>query len=261
MLFYYTPSFSQNTLIFIESFQQNEKIFENKIIINDDFAKFQNSEISITLSTNNEILDIQYLPLGVKWSGSLNSFQKEYTEYVKIKTENLYRKINKSILEKRAKLLQNNDAIILNDSIKSFKQTYNSCNILKIKKDGKILNIPVTKFKTTKSCSTVAEIWFGKNLKKKNIEALYNLNMVLQKFSIAINKTYSVNLNYVNKTKLQFFPIKTIEYDSNYIMHISETTIAFNKIETTNLKCHPNNNYQIISLFDLFIETEKERTK
>jgi len=255
-----TIIFAQKDIIFVEAFNNNDNIIENEIIISEDFVQFKNSEIDITISSKNDIVELQLHLLGVKWSGTLSAFQSEYNNFITITTDKKY-SADKIGIRKRDSLIQINDAILENDSVLSFNDNYYNFDLLKIDKGENILEFSTTKYKNSNSNIVESEIWFGYKLKRADINALMKLNTVLQKITLAYGKQYSINLNYLSKNNIPFFPLKVIEKNIKSNTANKEEIVAFQQKEIDKNKCHSNDNYQSISLFDLLLGAKTEISK
>lgn len=255
-----TILFAQKDIIFVEEFHNNDNIIENKIIISDDFVQFKNNEIDISLSNKNEIIVLQMYFLGVKWSGTITDFQNEYNNFINITTAKKYHS-TKIGIKLRDSLIHINDAILVNDSVISFNDNFNNFNLLKAGKGENILEFPTTKYKNSDSSIVDSEIWFGYKLKKNEISALIKLNTVIQKITLEYGKNYSINLNYLRKNNIPYFPLKVIENNRKSNTTKEEEIVAFQQKELDKNKCHSNDNYQNISLFDLLLEAKTEISK
>lgn len=254
-------SYSQNELVFVNNYTNDGVFFENKILINSEFVEFNNNELSIRLSKNNKLLDIQYHPLGIRWSGNIALFEKGYNEDIKILSDDKYSKLGQEITNFRNLLIQNNNAVLKNDSIINFKEHFLHNNLIKSNGSEKILGYKTIKYVSNDSSNINMEAFFGYKLSSEDIKALIKLNAIIQKLSSLIGKTYSINLNFINSQKTTYFPLRVIEFNSNSEIERKEEVIAVQKEETAKNKCKPNKDYQSLSLFDFLLAAKNEISK
>lgn len=254
-------SYSQKDLVFINNYTNEGVFYENKLLINDEFVEFKNDKLNIRLSKNYELLDIQYSPLGIKWSGNIALFEKEYNEGIKILSEDKYNKLDQEHKRLIDLLFKNNDAVLKNDSIVSFKENFVHYNLVKSGSSNKILGNKAVKYYSADSSDMNLEVFFGYKLSTKNINALATLNTIIQKVSSTINKTYSINLNFINSQETNYFPLRVTEFDSKLEIVRKEEVIVVQKVDLAKNKCKPNNNYQSLSLFDFLIAAKNEISK
>lgn len=254
-------SYSQKDLVFINNYTNEGVFYENKLLINDEFVEFKNDKLNIRLSKNYELLDIQYSPLGIKWSGNIALFEKEYNEGIKILSEDKYNKLDQEHKRLIDLLFKNNDAVLKYDSIVSFKENFVHYNLVKSGSSNKILGNKAVKYYSADSSDVNLEVFFGYKLSTKNINALATLNTIIQKVSSTINKTYSINLNFINSQETNYFPLRVTEFDSKLEIVRKEEVIVVQKVDLAKNKCKPNNNYQSLSLFDFLIAAKNEISK
>lgn len=255
-----TVLLAQSQVLIVTAFVENEVVSENTIIINDDFVEFRNSEIDISLSKNYQILELQFLPLGIKWSGNLNLFQNEYNDFIRITTDAVYH-ANQTKLQIRKKLIESNDAVLKNDSVFSFKDNYSSVSLIKTNNEIKILDFMATEYKSSRTSDVSTEIWFAYKLNKNDRDALIEINAVLQKIASVYNKTYSVNLNYLSNNNIAYFPLKVIEHNALHNTYFKEETLAYQQGNIDKNMSHNTDNYQSISLFDFLLAGKTEINK
>lgn len=254
-------SYSQKDLVFINNYTNEGVFYENKLLINDEFVEFKNDKLNIRLSKNYELIDIQYSPLGIKWSGNIALFEKEYNEGIKILSEDKYNKLDQEHKRLIDLLFKNNDAVLKYDSIVSFKENFVHYNLVKSGSSNKILGNKAVKYYSADSSDMNLEVFFGYKLSTKNINALATLNTIIQKVSSTINKTYSINLNFINSQETNYFPLRVTEFDSKLEIVRKEEVIVVQKVDLAKNKCKPNNNYQSLSLFDFLIAAKNEISK
>lgn len=252
--------FSQNDIIFVDEFHKNDIIIENEILISNDFVQFKNTEIDITISNNNELLELQFHPLGIKWSGSFSAFQNEYNNFISLSSDKKYHS-NKKAIRQRDSLLQINDAILIKDTIVSFSNKYSNFELSKIGMGANILAFPTIKYKNSDSTIVNSEIWFGYKLNNTEINSLVILNTVIQKITSALDKTYSSNLNYLRKNYIPYFPLKVTEHNVTSNTVNKEEIVAFQQKQIDKNKYHSDDNYQSISLFDFLLGAKTEISK
>ncbi len=255
-IFYSSSANSQRDIKIVSSFTKNNTTIENTILINNDFIMFKNNDINIRLSKNNEILDIELNTIGVKWSGNLAGFTERYNEFCKIKTDFKYKTYDANIQKNRSILLNNNDAILINDSLVSYKNSFPTYIFTKTNITSKIIGYKAVRY-DSQSDSNFIELFMGYKLTSIDLTTIKNLNIIIQKISSSIDKEYTINLNFLNSTN-NLFPLKTVIYKSNKNIISQETVIALDKMEIDKSKCHPNNKYTSLSLFDLLQAAKNE---
>jgi hypothetical protein len=259
--FLFSPlyTFSQKDIKIVGAFRENNIALENTILINKDFVAFKNNEITIRLSKNYEILDIELNTLGVKWSGNISSFNENYNEFCKILTDSKYNTYSKSFQENRIRLLENTDALYKNDSIVSYKKTFPEYPLTKTKTTAKILSYKTVLYKSEKDTNNI-ELYLGYKFSQEDFKTLKELNIILQKVSMSFNRTYSISMNYLNESN-NLYPLKASVFNSTGNIVYQEEVIVLEKTEIDKSKCHSNNNYTSISLFDLLQAAQNEIKK
>jgi DNA-binding XRE family transcriptional regulator len=260
-IFSFSPIFTlaQKDIKIVETFEGDNITFENTIIISKDIIAFKNNEITVRLSKNNEILGIELHTLGIKWSGNTASFNEYYNEYCKIITESKYKTYSKSIQDNRIQLLNSNDVLIKNDSLVSYKEIFPEYSFTKTKTTTKILGNKTTLYKIEKGKNNI-ELFLGYKLSEEDFNTLKELNIILQKISTSFNRTYSISMNYLVDNG-NLFPLKTSVFNSTGGLAYQEEVIVLEKTEIDKSKCHSNNNYASISLFDLLQAAKNEIKK
>ncbi len=251
-------SFSQQETTITQLYSNKKYKIENTITVNKSSITFSNKYFTI-IQTREELAYLIYFHnIKSMWAGDIKNFDKEYYDYLKVLNKiNEHQKTQDTNLVKR--LILTKQAYLKGDSIIiHYKNIFSKIN--KLKKQETIANYKCTKYNYYIDTTITYCTFNSKELLNNTHTDFLSLWHIINTLNKALNIETCFNLSLLTKENNYAFPLKVTKYNKNNIIK-EETVIRIRKHGLTGCECNRYKAYQKLSLVDLLMGAEAEKSK